>query len=353
MKVSELFEVKKPSLADKVDMTGKKHEGCGGKFQETSQHDDADGVLHCTKCGKETKRWLKPKKMNESKDPLVSAIRDNWMSWPVSKIVKFLKERIKAGDKQWAYLKSASDIELEDRVDDAKDEAKNQYGESLNEAFAIKLANGDWYSEQAPTLGPRPEGNLKVVTFKTMDAVDIFLNGKHGRKFDDCEVKRAPKNLYVTKKSVNEGMYVVKSKDGVEKRFRDADSAEAKAWKEKTAKNIKLAVYSNAYWEKKEEDSDDYDFVTPWKKIGDAEVDAIEAIVRDQHGAGQTDWTFGKAGEMDREGTSCATRVIRVQFEYGPDDDMGVDEPVSDTQAILVGRNPKKPKQIDFIKYVG
>lgn len=57
MKVSELFEEKKPAS---VDMTGKKHEGCGGKFQEASQYDDLDGVLHCTKCNKEIKRHANP-----------------------------------------------------------------------------------------------------------------------------------------------------------------------------------------------------------------------------------------------------------------------------------------------------
>lgn len=159
-----------------------------------------------------------------------------------------------------------------------------------------------------------------------------------------------------SKSKMNEGMFVVKSKDGVEKRFKDTDSAEAKAWKEQTAKktNVKLAVYSDAYWEKKEDDSDDRDFMTPWTKIGERgdDSDQIERLVKDQHGAGQTDWTLGKVGEMKREGTSCATRVVRIMFEYGPDDDMGVDEPTSDTQSILVARNPKKPKQLDFVNYV-
>jgi hypothetical protein len=30
---------------------------CGGRYEETSQFDDVDGVLHCTKCGKEVRRW--------------------------------------------------------------------------------------------------------------------------------------------------------------------------------------------------------------------------------------------------------------------------------------------------------
>ena len=154
---------------------------------------------------------------------------------------------------------------------------------------------------------------------------------------------------------LNEGMYVIKSKDGVEKRFKDADSADAKAWKEKTAKktNVKIALYSDAYWEKKESDSDDSNFLTPWKKIGeqDNDSDQIDRIVKDMHGAGKTDWTLGKVSEMKRDGTSCATRVVRVMFEYGPEDDMGVDEPTSDTQSIMIARDPKKPKQLDFINY--
>ena len=224
------------------------------------------------------------KEMNESKNELVCAIRDNWILWPVSKIVKELKLAMKSG--KWASLKSLTDDELEDRVDSAKDDARNQY-----------------------------EG-------------------------------------------LNEGMYVVKSKDGVEKRFKDADSIDAKAWKEKTAKkaSVKLAAYSDAYWKKKELDADganSSDFTTPWKKIGEQgdDTDQIEKLVKDQHGGGKTDWTFGKSDEMKRDGTSCATRIVRIMFEYGPDDDMGVDEPTSDTQSIVVARNPKKPNQLDFIKY--
>jgi uncharacterized Zn finger protein (UPF0148 family) len=48
----------------KIDMTNKACKKCkSGKYKETSQQDDMDGVLHCTKCGSQTKRWMqKPKK---------------------------------------------------------------------------------------------------------------------------------------------------------------------------------------------------------------------------------------------------------------------------------------------------
>ena len=45
------------SDSETVDMTGKKCTACKkGTYQETSQHDDMDGVLHCNKCRKEVKR---------------------------------------------------------------------------------------------------------------------------------------------------------------------------------------------------------------------------------------------------------------------------------------------------------
>lgn len=46
-------------LNEKIDMKGKKCLKCKkGKYEETSIHDDWDGVLHCNKCGHKTKRHL-------------------------------------------------------------------------------------------------------------------------------------------------------------------------------------------------------------------------------------------------------------------------------------------------------
>ena len=40
------------------DMTGTICHKCDeGRYRETSMHDDIDGVLHCTNCGDEVKRW--------------------------------------------------------------------------------------------------------------------------------------------------------------------------------------------------------------------------------------------------------------------------------------------------------
>lgn len=162
---------------------------------------------------------------------------------------------------------------------------------------------------------------------------------------------------YAKKRGLDEGMYVVKSADGVEKRFKDANSAEAKAWKEKTAKKAKVkpAQYSTEYWQALEDkalDNRDRNFVAPWDDIT-YDDDGVEAIVKSEFHSKNLDWTFGRKGKMVRDGVQCATVQIRVMFEYGPEDDLGLEEPVSDAQTILVGRSPKNPKQLDFIKYVG
>lgn len=45
----------------RIDMTNKpcSKKGCSGVYKETTLLDDRDGVLHCTKCNKEIKRYRK------------------------------------------------------------------------------------------------------------------------------------------------------------------------------------------------------------------------------------------------------------------------------------------------------
>lgn len=54
---NEMLEAES-NTSNPTDMTGRTCEKCKeGDYQETSQHDDMDGVLHCTKCNNKTKRW--------------------------------------------------------------------------------------------------------------------------------------------------------------------------------------------------------------------------------------------------------------------------------------------------------
>lgn len=42
-----------------INMQGSKHKGCrGGRYEETSIHDDWDGVLHCIKCGDRIEHYI-------------------------------------------------------------------------------------------------------------------------------------------------------------------------------------------------------------------------------------------------------------------------------------------------------
>ena len=153
--------------------------------------------------------------------------------------------------------------------------------------------------------------------------------------------------------AVNEGWKViVRNKDGKEKRFPSGqeNSPEALAWKNSSSKKS-LPAYSDAYWEKKKLESADPSFKTPWTPIDLSDDDSIDKIVRDQFDMNNVEWAKMKKGETKRDGTRCATRVIRVTYEIGLEDDMGVDDRVQETQHIIVARNPKNPKKIDFLDH--
>ena len=70
-------QIQKEDIEQRVDMKGKKCTSCKkGTYQETSQMDDMDGVVHCTKCGKGVKRHQKAQaKTNEGID--VNPISDS------------------------------------------------------------------------------------------------------------------------------------------------------------------------------------------------------------------------------------------------------------------------------------
>jgi hypothetical protein len=290
MKVSELFEV---IAKGAVSLRGKTHKGCGGKFDETTQMDDMDGVLHCTKCKKEVQTRVQPaelKKLTEGFEAeLTDAIKLNWMTWSISDIVKLLKKQIAVG--KWPELKGKSDDLLHDYVDMAKDDARNQVDEA-----------------------------------------------------------RSPK-----------GMWVIKNKDGVEKRFKDDESPEAKAWKSSNTAKRPSAVpkekFSKEWWEY-QEDNKTFEKIMPWTKIDKYDLDS--ASLKDAfESAGWKeknvdDWSvIGRGTEINIKGVPCAAVEIRVVYVFTKDDDMGIegDEPVSDSGTFFAARSPKDPKKYIFARH--
>jgi hypothetical protein len=183
---------------------------------------------------------------------------------------------------------------------------------------------------------------------------------------EEAIAKFGKENVKVTKKGLRngsdmvevfeaaKGMWVIKNKDGKEKRFKNDQSPEAIAWKNSSIPKkttVKLAAYSDAYWADKEDKSDDYNFTVPSTPIDFQDSDNIGKIVKDHFNFKNTDWEMMKKGSRKIDGTTCATRVIRVMYEVTPEDDMGVDKTVQDSEYIVVGRNPKKPKDIMFVNY--
>ena len=158
--------------------------------------------------------------------------------------------------------------------------------------------------------------------------------------------------------SVNEGTYVVKNKDGKEKRFKDSYSPEAEAWKKSSSPKAKETApkFSQRYWELKDADFD-YEGLVPWSKIGDHEIaDQFEGIAKHE-GLGQIDdwYPQGKQEYSSKDGVTIRVVPIRMTFSFGKEDDLGLDikdgERVSDAQYITLARDTKNPKKLVFAGY--
>lgn len=147
-----------------------------------------------------------------------------------------------------------------------------------------------------------------------------------------------------------EGTWVIKNKDGKEKRFKDDTSPEAKAWASSSSPvKTKVAAYSQKYWDRKKDESESYSDVFPSTKI-DPQSKDIEGMPGFSHNV--DDLHVQKRSTAEFNGVMCATADIRVVMAFDKDDDMGLDEPTSDAVYIRVRRDEKKPKTLVFVKYL-
>lgn len=156
------------------------------------------------------------------------------------------------------------------------------------------------------------------------------------------------------KELLSEGMYVVKSKDGVEKRFKDANSPEAKAWKESTRKkpSVKFPKYGKTYWERKEDDPE-YEGKLPWSKITIDDLVGVHDMIKDQVGMDADDWSITSRAEKDVDGVPTAFAVLRVFGLYDKRDmglsiEDGEPETVEEVVNIRVHRDTKQPEKLVF-----
>ena len=149
--------------------------------------------------------------------------------------------------------------------------------------------------------------------------------------------------------SIHEGVFVVKNKDGKEKRFKDANSAEARAWKqsESPKKAPKAAKYSQEWWHDQDVD------VYPDDKITHDDSGQIDKIVTKEMGSPKPeDWTFGRHYSKNVNGVTVAGRVVRAGWMITKDDDLGTgDEPVEHYENFGVVRDVKDPSKFVFDGY--
>jgi len=148
---------------------------------------------------------------------------------------------------------------------------------------------------------------------------------------------------------LNEGAFIVKSKDGVEKRFKDADSVEAKAWQSSIQLKTKFPKYGKVYWER-QADNSNYTGVLPWDKIQVQEVeDQLEKIIKEGSFGSVEGYHLVKHGTMDVEGLNLATVTVHITQSFDKEDDAG--ERVLDTVNIKLRRDSKRPGKLIFAAF--
>ena len=147
--------------------------------------------------------------------------------------------------------------------------------------------------------------------------------------------------------NLNEGMWVIKNKDGKEKRFKDDKSQAAIDWKNsstpKKPRPEKAKKYSYEWW-------DDQDGTKPWDKI--EYVDDLYRWIKGGIGVIREpdDWTFGGRYEKEVDGVPVAGRKIRLMYMITKDDDLGVEdgEEVEHSETIGIVRDVKNPEKFVF-----
>ena len=162
--------------------------------------------------------------------------------------------------------------------------------------------------------------------------------------------------------------WVIKNKDGKEKRFKDANSPDAVAWKNssspKKAPKAKLEKYSDAWWDEKNW-TGDYDGVMPDKKITDLDLSygVLAKILKDESSNELNDFHVTSSGTMKVGNTTVATARVRVTYEFDMKDMGYDDETISksgnqdgrglESIYVKVRRDHQKPEKIIFAGYSG
>ena len=202
-----------------------------------------------------------------------------------------------------------------------------------------------------------------VLDTKANGADDVVVNGvRYERSGPRNSVSKPGKwKLAEGTGSIAEGAFVIKSKDGVQKRFKNADSPEAIEWKNKVARppKVKAERFTDEWWHKSAS------IVIPRSRIGQYDLfhGGLEKQLKDHFvSSAINDFYIVDRGFTNRDGTTCATAIVRVVYEFDMKD-MGYDDKTIaqsgnenglglESVTIKVARNRENPKKIDFLAYI-
>lgn len=145
------------------------------------------------------------------------------------------------------------------------------------------------------------------------------------------------------KEILAKGRWVVSNKDGKEKRFKDANSAEARAWKDSSSS--KAAKYSQEWWDNQDAEH------RPADKITMDDDNQIDRILAKESHRKPDDWTFSGHYTKNVNGVIVAGRVIRAGWVITKDDDLGVEDDVEHYENFGIVRDVKNPTKFVFDGY--
>jgi hypothetical protein len=230
---------------------------------------------------------------------------------------------------------------------------------SVNEGFEAELTDAiklNWMSWSISEI-------VKLLKKQIATGKWPELKGKSDDLLHDyVDMAKDDARNQVDEAVAGKGMWVIKNKDGVEKRFKDDESPEAKAWKSSNSAKRPSAVpkekFSKEWWQYQEDNDKTFEKIMPWTKIDKYDLDS--ASLKDAfESAGWKeknvdDWSvIGRGTEINIKGVPCAAVEIRVVYVFTKDDDMGIegDEPVSDSGTFFAARSPKDPKKYIFARH--
>lgn len=271
-------------------------------------------------------------------------------------------------------LKSIINDLINDRVSQATISMHDYIVASMRDHIgineSIKETSPGWYVYDT-TSAKCVAGPLSAESVEAKVAA-LSENGKiySTTEVTRSEAARARQNRGMKPDSVSEGTFVIKSKDGVEKRFKKT-GPESDAWAKTVAKKPagKFEKYSKAYWEREEQkawDKNASDFVLPWDPIDRDALDplSLRGALMDAGFTSIEDYSIiGKSYTLKDGDMPVAAIKLNVQVVHDLTADFGYDQhtidamhgvqdgKVLDLQGIVVARDTKDPKKMVFKDY--